>query len=176
MFSKKDIATVKINSILGPGSELQGSFCTQGSARVDGLVNGDVKITGTLIVGSAGKINGNVEAEAVIIGGEVLGDVIAPVKAELIGSAKVLGDVTTRVIVIDENAVFQGNCNMFQGDEASKEKEQPLKPVKPSDRPVKRTAMEALQDALRDVKEEIRKEDVKEEAQSEKAAEAENKE
>ncbi len=169
MFSKKDAVALKINTILGTGSEFQGGFTAEGSARVDGHVNGDVKITGTLIVGSTGKISGNVEADSAIIGGEVLGDVMAPTKTELIGTAKIMGDVTTRVIVIDENAVFQGRCNMFQGEGDSQEMEEQVKLVKPSDRPIKRTAKEALQDALRDVKQENKEESAKEVSEEQKS-------
>ncbi len=112
--SKKDNNTVKITSMLGPGSDLQGDFTAEGSARIDGNVNGNVKISGMLILGSSGKISGNVEAVSCLIGGEIQGNVVSPEKAELTATAKVLGDVTTRVIVIDEHAVFQGRCNMTQ--------------------------------------------------------------
>ncbi len=112
MFGKKESTNVKITSMLGAGAELQGDFINDGSARIDGTVNGDVRIKGMLILGSTGKISGNVEAESAVLGGEVLGNVLAPEKAELTDTARVLGDVTTKTIVIDENAVFQGRCNM----------------------------------------------------------------
>ena len=87
MFGKKESANIRINTMLGAGSEFAGGFTAEGSARVDGIVNGDVKITGTLILGSGGKINGSVTAEAAIIGGEVLGNVVAPKKADLTATA-----------------------------------------------------------------------------------------
>ncbi len=148
MFGKKEAAVVRINSILGPGSELQGSFIAQGSARVDGIVNGDVKVTGTLIVGSTGKIDGNVEAESIVIGGEVQGNVFAPLMAELTEKAKVTGDVTTKDIVLDDAAVILGKCNVYEDTADGKRKLVIPRSVKPSDRPVKRTAKEALQGAM----------------------------
>ncbi len=152
MFGKKEAAVVRINSILGSGSDLQGNFNAEGSARVDGIVNGDVKVTGTLIVGSTGKICGNVEAEAVIIGGEVHGNIFAPQMAELTEKAKVTGDVTTKDIEIDDAAVLLGRCNVYEDTPDGKTKLVIPKSAKPSDRPVKRTAKEALQDALRETK------------------------
>lgn len=166
MFGKKDNASIRINTMLGTGSEFAGGFTAEGSARVDGIVNGDVKITGTLILGSTGKINGNVTADSVIIGGEIVGNVMAPTKADLTATAKVLGDVTTKVIIIDENAVFQGNCFMYQELPGKTEEQTIPKLVKPSDRPNKRTAKEALQDALREVKEEENRESKEESAQT----------
>lgn len=149
MFGKKEATTVRINSILGPGSDFQGSFTAQGSVRVDGVISGDVKVTGTLIVGSTGKICGNVEAEAVIIGGEVQGNIFAPMLAELTETARVLGDVTTKDIEIDEEAVLLGRCNVYEDTPDGKTKLVIPKSAKPSDRPVKRTAKEAVEDALR---------------------------
>lgn len=169
MFGKKENANIRINTMLGAGSEFAGGFTAEGSARVDGIVNGDVKITGTLILGSGGKINGSVNAEAAIIGGEVLGNVVAPRKADLTATARVLGDVTTKVIIIDENAVFQGNCFMYQEVKEKEEKPEIPKGVKPSDRPNKRTAKEALQDALREVKEETLRENEEESAREAEA-------
>ncbi len=152
MFGKKEAAVVKINSIIGPGSELNGDFTAEDSARVDGTVNGDVKVTGTLIVGSAGKICGNVYAEAAIIGGEVQGNVFAPQMTELTQKAKVIGDVTTKDIEIDDDAVLLGRCNVYEDTLDGNIKLVIPKSAKPSDRPVKRTAKEALQDALREIK------------------------
>lgn len=121
MFGKNENTNEKITTMLGPGSDLQGSLSAEGSVRVDGNVNGNVTVTGMLILGSAGRISGDVTAESVILGGEVLGNVRAPERAELTATARVSGDVTTRVIVIDEHAVFQGRCNMDLPAEAGRE-------------------------------------------------------
>ncbi len=145
MFGKKEAAVVRITSILGPGANVQGDFTAEGSARIDGIVNGKVKVTGALIVGSAGKIYGDVEAESIVIGGEIQGNVFAPLGVELTGSAKVTGDVTTKEIDLDEEAVLVGRCNVYEETSDGKRKLVIPKMAKPSDRSVKRTAKEALQ-------------------------------
>ncbi len=106
--------TIKISTLIGAGSVCDGDFRCSGSARIDGTVNGNVDVDGTLIIGTVGKINGDVLAKSVQVGGEVVGDINAPERAELTATAKVLGNLTTNVIVIDENAVFQGSVNMNQ--------------------------------------------------------------
>lgn len=108
----KSKEVIKLASLLGQGSICDGDFVSPGSARIDGVVNGNVKVEGTLILGSTGVINGDIEAGAVQIGGEVNGNIYAPEHAELSSEAKVIGDLTTAVIVIDEHAVFQGKVNM----------------------------------------------------------------
>ena len=112
---KKNKDVVKLSSLLGPGSICDGDFVSAGSARIDGTVNGNVSVEGTLILGSTGVINGSVEAKSVQIAGEVNGNIYAPEHAELTSTAKVIGDLATAVIVIDENAVFQGQIDMSAG-------------------------------------------------------------
>lgn len=145
MLGKKD-TEIRISTLIGCGARLDGDFYVPGSVRIDGCVDGNVTVDGTLIVGATGAITGNITAEAVIVGGEVLGDVEASRKAELTGTAKVLGDITTDVIVIDENAIFQGKCNMNQTVPDKKVK---AKAVKAS----KKSAKAALAEALREVQE-----------------------
>ncbi len=146
---------IKINTLIGKGSDIAGNFSAQGSARIDGKIVGDVTVADALIVGATGNINGNVTAKSVVIGGVVLGDVTAPEKIELTATAKVLGDISTKVIVIDENAVFQGNCNMNQSDADKKAKPK----VSPNVvRAGRKSAKEALQEALKEVAEEARRE------------------
>lgn len=151
MFGKKEPAVVVINSILGPGACFEGSLTAEGSVRIDGRITGDVKVTGTLIVGSAGVVTGNIDAEAVVIGGEVCGNITAPLKAELIDRAKVKGDITTNEIEIDDTAEFLGT--MYQHGEDSTVKAAIPRTAKPSDRPMQRTAIEALKQALKDTEE-----------------------
>ena len=144
---------ITITTIIGAGAECDGDFSAQGSARIDGRVNGNVKVTGTVIVGTAGAVNGNIEAQAAMIGGEVIGNVNAPARTELTATAKVIGDISTGVIVIDEKAVFQGGCNMNQETLAKRPR-----PAARTVRAGKRSAKAAIAEALREVEEASRKE------------------
>ena len=105
---------IRITTLIGKGSVVQGGFSAPDSARIDGTVNGDVEIEGTLVLGTSAEINGNIRAEEVVAGGEVTGNITAPARVELSATAKVIGDVCTETIVIDEHAIFQGSCNMNQ--------------------------------------------------------------
>lgn len=147
-----------ISTIIGIGSEIQGDFAVKGSARIDGKVNGNVTVTGALIVGAAGSILGNLTAESVVIGGEVQGNIEAPEKAELTATARVLGDITTKVIVIDENAVFQGKCDMNQAEPDRKAKARTARAVKAG----RKSAKAAIEEALKEVQEEAARETVQE--------------
>ena len=143
----------RINTIIGKGSECNGDFTAEGSVRVDGVINGDVTVSGTLIVGTTGSINGDVNATAAVVGGEVYGNVTVTEKTELTSTARVIGNITTLLIVIDEKAVFQGNCNMNQ-DVSGKRPRPSSKAVRAG----KKSAKEALAEALKEVEEANREE------------------
>jgi cytoskeletal protein CcmA (bactofilin family) len=93
-----------------------------------------------------------VEAASVTIGGEVLGNVNAPQKAELTSTARVIGDISTSVIVIDEKAIFQGKCDMNQED--AKPRKRPTK----EKRAGRKSARDALREALLEAENEAKAE------------------
>lgn len=138
---------IQITTLIGKDAEITGDFSAKGSVRIDGMINGNVTVTGALIIGAGGVINGNISAESAMIGGEVTGNIEAPKKAELTATAKVVGDITTAVIVIDENAVFQGKCDMNQQVPDKKSKARVTKAT----RTAKKSAKAALAEALKEV-------------------------
>lgn len=154
MLGKKS-SEVKITTLLGSGSEVKGDFNAEGSVRIDGIVNGNVTVTGTLIIGAGGSISGNVSAHSVMVGGEVLGDITAKEKTELTATAKVLGNISTNVIVIDENAIFQGKCDMRQEVPEGVAKAANSRAVRAG----RRSAKAAIAEALKEVKEEEMREE-----------------
>lgn len=143
----------RINTIIGKGSECNGDFTAEGSVRVDGVINGDVTVSGTLIVGTTGSINGDINAAAAVVGGEVYGNLTITEKTELTSTARIIGNITTLLIVIDEKAVFQGNCNMNQDVNGKRPR-----PSSKAVRAGKKSAKEALAEALKEVEEANREE------------------
>ncbi len=143
MIGKKN--EIKITTIIGRDAECNGNFSSGGSVRIDGTVNGDINVTETVILGATGVINGDIEAKVAIIGGEIIGSINAPEKTELTSTARVLGDITTKTIVIDENAIFQGSCNMNQ-DVSSKRPKPSSRAVKANKKSAKSTIEEALRE------------------------------
>lgn len=134
----------KIATIIGKDSVVEGDFRAAGSVRIDGVIEGNVTVSGNLVVGATGRINGNVEAASAMIGGEINGNVAVTEKTELTSSARVIGDIKTLLIVIDEKAVFQGKCDMNQ--EEGKARKRPTK-VRGMGR---KSAKDALREALKE--------------------------
>ncbi|SEF78187.1 protein CcmA, bactofilin family [Butyrivibrio sp. Su6] len=110
----------QVGTIIGPGAVIEGPLTTKDSTRIDGIIKGNVTISGALIIGQDGKITGTVSALNVYVAGEVTGNITAPQgKIEISDTGKVYGDISCKGIIIDENAVFQGKCEMTGQDKSS---------------------------------------------------------
>ncbi len=117
-----DNALEQVGTIIGPGAVLEGPLTTKDSTRIDGTVKGNVTVSGALIVGQEGKIVGTVSCMNAYVAGEVNGNLSAPQgKVEISDSGKIIGDVSCKGIIIDENAVFHGQCNMTGVEKSSAE-------------------------------------------------------
>ena len=101
------------NTVIGSGTTVNGDIVSDSAIiRVDGQVNGGVNTKGDLVIGEMGIINGNVYASSVYLAGKIDGDVEATNKIEIEAKGKLLGNIQTKLLAMDETAVIQGQVNM----------------------------------------------------------------
>lgn len=123
MFGKESVMKTdegKISTIIAKGTKITGNVDMQGSLRIDGHVKGQVSSSETMTVGSSGVVEGEVRVKEAVVGGKVMGNLVATQKVELESNASILGDVKTRVFVIKEGGIFHGNCQMKAEGEGQK--------------------------------------------------------
>lgn len=101
-----------LNTIIGKGSSFEGTLNVHSTLRVDGRIKGNVKTSDSLVIGKEGSINGEVEVRNAIIGGKLKGKLVASGKVVLEANSVFSGELKTTKLVIDEGAVFEGNCSM----------------------------------------------------------------
>ena len=99
-------------TLIDEGSEIEGKFNFNGTVMVNGKLRGEIVANDSLVVGDKGVVNATIRAGAVQILGEVVGDVHATERVELCATSRVYGDVNSPIVVIEEGALFQGNCRM----------------------------------------------------------------
>ena len=91
--------------------------------RIDGHLSGRItSSSGTLVVGTNGKVDANIEVAVATIHGTVNGDVIATQRLELGRAAKVNGNIQSPSLVIEQGAIFEGSCKMTQVSGAADKK------------------------------------------------------
>lgn len=99
-------------TIIGAGTVVEGILKASASTRIEGTVNGDITSEGVVVIANEGIVNGNITAVDVKISGTVKGNLIISGKTELVSNGKLVGDIKTGSLSIDETAIFQGNCKM----------------------------------------------------------------
>lgn len=115
----RDIKEGRLSGFVGHGTVLTGETNFQAMLRVDGVLQGTVSSdAGTLIVGTNGQVDANVAVASATVNGTVNGDIVATEKLHLGRTAKVVGNVQTPKIVIEEGAVLEGSCSMLRAKEA----------------------------------------------------------
>lgn len=99
-------------NMISQGTEIKGTLRTKNDIRISGKIDGEVQAEGKVILTSGGIVTGNITAAEVDIAGRVEGEIYAIKRLILRQSAIVKGDITTKVLLVEEGAVFEGDCKM----------------------------------------------------------------
>ena len=100
----------QLNTIVGKGSVLEGTFNINNSLRVDGSIKGRLTVGDSLTVGKEGVIEADIETKKATVAGKVIGTLKASERIVLESSSTLEGDLKTKFLVIEEGAVVVGNC------------------------------------------------------------------
>jgi len=125
----RDIKEGRLSGFVGHGTTLTGETNFQMMLRVDGHLTGSVASDGgTLIVGTNGVVDANVAVAAAMINGTVNGDILATDRIQLGRTAKVVGNIQTPRLVLEDGAILEGGCSMIKARDAQESKASESKP------------------------------------------------
>ncbi|MCK5306618.1 MAG: polymer-forming cytoskeletal protein [Candidatus Omnitrophica bacterium] len=125
---KKDTDEDRHN-VLDMDASMQGSlvFKDHVDLKISGKFEGSLEVKGSLTVGEMAVVNAEIKGEEITISGKVMGDISATSRLSLTGTARIIGDISTPVLEVQEGAVLQGNCQMLtQEQKAGSIKKQAL--------------------------------------------------
>ncbi|MCX8059289.1 MAG: polymer-forming cytoskeletal protein [Spirochaetes bacterium] len=114
--NKKTIETMngfdKIKTILGEETNLEGDLKYKDSLMIKGRFKGTIKTDGYLILDANSNVEADITAKYVRIAGTLKGNILDSFKIEMVGQAKVAGNIKTEVLKIDDGVIFEGKCEM----------------------------------------------------------------
>lgn len=114
----RDIKEGRLSGFVGAGTVLTGETNFESMLRIDGHLTGRVTSEeGTLVVGSTGQVDANIEVSAALVNGMVNGDIVASEKLELGRTARVVGNISAPRLIIEDGAVLEGNSSMVKSKE-----------------------------------------------------------
>jgi len=108
-----------VQAHLGRGSRIEGKLHFDGSVRIDGQVEGEIEAKDTVIIGETAVVVAQIGANTIIVKGKLTGDVNARKRVELRAPGRLLGNIVTPSLVIQEGVVFEGHCSMAGADTAA---------------------------------------------------------
>jgi cytoskeletal protein CcmA (bactofilin family) len=111
---KNQIERDKVN--IGKSVVIKGELSGSEDLTIEGHVEGRIELRdNVLTIGPNGKIRAEVFAKAVIVLGEVAGNVTASEKVDIRDNGSVDGDIVSPRVAIAEGAHFRGSVDMQRG-------------------------------------------------------------
>ena len=108
-----------IFNVITHGTKITGKIEVKGDFRLDGEVEGDIICNGKVIIGQKALLNGTITCASAEINGAINGDLSTFEVLSLNSTSVVNGNIKTKVLVVQPNAVFNGSCSMKQNVAAS---------------------------------------------------------
>ncbi len=115
LFGKEKMAEAELinsNNHIAKGTSITGDIETHGSIRIDGSVKGNIQSKAKVVLGSSGKVEGNIYSVSAEIEGEVTGKIMIKDTLLLRATSNIGGDINTNKLIIEAGAKFNGNCKM----------------------------------------------------------------
>src|SRR5512133_435406 len=100
-----------INQI-GVGTEITGEVSTNSDIRFDGVLTGNLKTKGKVVIGETGSVKGEISCKNSVLEGKVEGRITVSELLTIKSTSSLTGDIITRRLAIEPGARFSGNCSM----------------------------------------------------------------
>ena len=107
------------SAVLGKSVIVKGQIFSREDLTIDGEVEGTVELQEhRLTVGPNGKVIAGIKAREVVVLGTIHGNVETTDKIDIRKDAKLLGDIRTARVVIEDGAYFKGNIDIVRAEVA----------------------------------------------------------
>ena len=104
-------------AIIGKSVMIKGQIFSREDLTIDGEIDGSVELhEHRLTVGPNGKLQAGVKAREVVVLGTIHGNVEASDKIDIRKDAKLVGDIKTTRIVIEDGAYFKGSIDIVRAE------------------------------------------------------------
>ena len=100
-------------AVIGKSVMIKGQIFSREDLTIDGEVEGSVELhEHRLTIGPHGKLQAGVKAREIVVLGSVHGNVEASDKIDIRKDARLVGDIKTARIVIEDGAYFKGSIDI----------------------------------------------------------------
>jgi cytoskeletal protein CcmA (bactofilin family) len=107
----------EVNSTIGLQSRFEGKFAVKGTLRIDGKFEGDALIVDKVFIGPKGRVKTNIKASSVVVEGILVGNIRATNRVLLLPTSRILGDIQTPELIIQNGTILKGRCTISHDSE-----------------------------------------------------------
>ena len=108
-------------TVIGRAMVIRGDITSRESLLVDGQVEGTLELSNSrLVVGANGRVSADAKAREIEVLGTISGDLEASKKITIRKGGRLVGDLRTPGIVIEEGAYFKGRIEILDTEEQPK--------------------------------------------------------
>lgn len=98
--------------IFGKGLMIRGEVAGEGDVQVEGELEGKITLTGTVVIAEGARVQADVSAVEIIVAGFVRGNLSASGRVELSPTGHLVGDISTKALIVREGAAVNGSINV----------------------------------------------------------------
>ncbi len=95
-------------SVIAAGLVIEGKIEGSGHVRIAGRFQGDIHVQGDLTIAAGAKVTGSVRAVAVVIGGELDGNIDSASRVELLATGVLNGDLKAGSLTVAAGSRMRG--------------------------------------------------------------------
>jgi cytoskeletal protein CcmA (bactofilin family) len=102
------------NTVVAKGMTLSGALHGQGTVEVEGVIDGELEVEGSVYVAPSGLVTGPVTADVIRVAGRIAGCVSAREHLRLEKTGSVDGDVSTVSLVVEDGGCLNGRTTTLK--------------------------------------------------------------
>jgi cytoskeletal protein CcmA (bactofilin family) len=99
-------------NVLTSDVEVKGNLKFSGELTFDGKLDGEINTDGVLNLGDSAVVNGNINAQSVVVRGKINGNINAKEKIDIKAKTELFGDVRAAKLAIEEGVTFVGKTEV----------------------------------------------------------------
>jgi len=106
-----------IKTTLGAQTVFRGTIRFRDSLMILGRCEGRIESPGSLIIGKGAEVNAEIKVGSLVVAGTVHGNVEATLQTEIASTGKLIGDLRTAQLRMEDGTVFEGKVEMLKNSD-----------------------------------------------------------
>ncbi len=99
-------------NVLTADVEIKGNIKFSGELTFEGKLDGEIQTDGTLNLGDSAVVNGNINAQSVVVRGKINGNISAKDKIDIKAKTELFGDIRAAKLSVEEGVTFVGKTEV----------------------------------------------------------------